>query len=256
MHRYGYPLLALVRRDFKVRYARTIVGMGWAILQPLVLLLLYTFVFSIILKLKFRTGDTTGNFALYLTCGMFPFLALSEGIQRASASLAENRSLLVKVRFPAEVLPAVGVISGTITEFIGLALLVGITMFFDVQLSAWLALLPLLVLLRVALTMGLAWLVSVLSVFFTDLGQFVSLLLMSWMFLTPIFYPAELVPDGLVWLLKLNPLHHLIEAYRAVLLEASSPLPMLPVVIVWSVASCVFGLWFFRRTVQDAKDFL
>ena len=110
VHRYGYPLRALVRRDFKARYAQTIVGMGWAVLQPLALLLLYTFVFAVILNLKLRPGATQGSFALYLACGMFPFLALAEGIQRATTSLTENRSLLDKVRFPAEVLPAVGLL--------------------------------------------------------------------------------------------------------------------------------------------------
>jgi ABC-type polysaccharide/polyol phosphate export permease len=255
-HLYGYPLLALVRRDLKTRYAQTIVGFGWTVLQPLILLLLYTFVFSVILQVKFRAGGNTGEFALYLTSAMFPFLALSEGVQRASTSLSENRSLLDKVLFPAEVLPAVSVVSATISEIIGLTLLIGLTVLMDVRLSGWIVLLPLLVLLRVVFTMGLAWLVSVLNVFFTDIGQSLGILFTAWMFLTPIFYPVELVPDGLTWALQINPLYHLVSAYRAVLLEAQSPLPMLPYVLMWCAAVSVLGLVFFRKTVERAKDFL
>ena len=80
--------------------------------------------------------------------------------------------------------------------------------------------------------------------------------MMAWMFLTPIFYPIEAVPDYLHWLLQLNPLHHLISAYRAVLLQDASPLPWLPGLAPWVVLLPLLGLWFFRRTVERAKDFL
>jgi homopolymeric O-antigen transport system permease protein len=256
VERHWYALRALVRRDLAARYGQTVLGLGWTVVQPLMLLVLYTFVFSVIMKLKFRAGAGTGDFALYLTCGMFPFLALSEGIQRATNSLTENKSLLDKVRFPAEVLPAVAVVGAGLTETIGLLLLLLFTPFFDVQLSLWLAFLPLLIVMRLAFTMGLAWLASVLNVFFTDLGQMIGLLLTSWMFLTPIFYPVAMVPEGFMWLVEINPLHQFVSAYRAVVLEARSPLPMLPALLAWTVASCVLGWWFFRRTVENAKDFL
>ena len=255
-YRYFYPLLSLVRRDFKIRYAPTVLGLGWAVLQPLILLLMYTLVFSIILKLRFRSGDSASGFVLYLICGFLPYLALSEGVQRGSTSLIENRSLLDKVIFPAEVLPVVGVVSAALTETIGLVLLVGFASFFGIRPSPWLAFLPLLVLMRILVTLGLAWLVSVLNVFFSDLGQFLGLLLMAWMFLTPIFYPVDMVPDGLAWLLKVNPLHHLTFAYRAVVLEGRSPLPAVLGLLTWAVGLPVLGLWFFRRTVERAKDFI
>lgn len=254
--RYRFALAAFVRRDLQGRYSRTVLGLGWTVLQPLMLLVLYTFVFSVIMKLRFTAGTGTGNFALYLTSGMFPFLALSEGIQRASTSLSENRSLLHKVRFPAEVLPAVGVITSTIPEVLGLSLLIMVGGFLDVQYSAWLVFLPVLILLRVMLTMGIAWLVSVLRVFLVDIGQFVGLFLTTWMFLTPIFYPADLVPGRFAMALQLNPLYHLVDAYRAVILESRNPLESIPFLIVSAGLSVGIGLAFFRGTVERAKDFL
>ena len=195
--RYRFALAAFVRRDLNGRYSRTVLGLGWMVMQPLTLLALYTFVFAVIMKLRFQPGTETGSFALYLTSGMFPYLALSEGIQRATTSLSGNRSLLDKVRFPAEVLPAVGVVTSTIPEVLGLSLLILVGGLLGVRYSGWLVLLPVLILLRVMLTMGIAWLVSVLNVFLVDIGQFVGLFLTTWLFLTPIFYPAELIRGNL-----------------------------------------------------------
>jgi ABC-type polysaccharide/polyol phosphate export permease len=254
--RYRFALAAFVRRDLKGRYSGTTLGLGWTVLQPILLLALYTFVFSVIMKVRFRGDAETGNFAVYLTSGMFPFLALSEGIHRAATSLTANRNLLDKVRFPAEVLPAVGVVSSTINEIVGLSILILAGGLFDVPYSAWLAFLPVLILLRVVLTVGIALLVSVLSVFMADIGQFVGLFLTTWMFLTPIFYPAELVPESFEWALRVNPLYHLVEGYRAVILEARSPLDSLPVLVVSAGSSFGLGLAFFRGTVERAKDFL
>lgn len=255
-NRYRFALAAFVRRDLKGRYSGTALGLGWTALQPLLLLALYTFVFSVIIKVRFREGAGTATFALYLTSGMFPFLALSDGIHRAATSLTSNRNLLDKVRFPAEVLPAVGVVTGTINEVVSLLLLILAAILFDVQLSRWLVLLPMLILLRVLLTMGLALLVSVLSVFLADIGQFVGLFLTTWMFLTPIFYPADLIPESLHAVLWLNPLHHLVDSYRAVILESRAPFESLPVLAVSACLSLLIGLAFFRSTVERAKDFL
>jgi ABC-type polysaccharide/polyol phosphate export permease len=256
LQRYGYTLLSLVRRDFKIRYALTSLGFGWTVVQPLIQLLLYTFVFSVIMRVQFRPGENAGSFVLYVMSGFLPYMALAEGIHRASTCLSENRNLINKAIFSAEVLPTVGVMSAAITEIIGLILLIGLSGVLGVHLSAWLILLPTLVLLRLTLTLGFAWLISVLSVFFRDLKQFLNLLLTTWMFLTPIYYPAEAVPQALKPWLQINPLYHLIAAYRAVILEASSPLSMMPALIIWAVAILIIGLWFFRKTINRAKDFL
>src|SRR5262245_34367036 len=114
-HKYGYPLLSLVRRDFKTRYASTVLGLGWAVAQPLAFLLLYTVVFSVIMKVRFRPVDDTFSSSIYLVCGLLPYVSLVESIHRGSMCLRENRSLIEKVIFPAEVLPAVPVISSAIT---------------------------------------------------------------------------------------------------------------------------------------------
>jgi lipopolysaccharide transport system permease protein len=258
-HRYGYPLIALVRRDLKQRYGATVLGFGWAAMQPLVQILLYVFVFAVLLQVKVRPGSNSADFALYLMSGMLPYMALAEGVQRAGSALRENRGLLDKVIFPAEILPAIGVVSAALIEIIGLILVASLASFFHVPLSSWLLLLPLMVLLRILLTLGFAWFVSVLTVFIGDFSQFQSLMLTVWMFLTPIFYSNDALntlPGGVAWVLRCNPLYHIIVAYRAVLLESANPFPALAIATTWALGIGAAGLWFFRKTLDRAKDFL
>ena len=246
----------MVRRDFKVRYARSLFGIGWSFLLPLLSLLLYTIVFATILKVRVGHEVSRGSFILFLLSGNLPFTAVAEGIMRGSASLTGNRNLLKKVIFPAVVLPMVGVLSATVAEVIRLTLLLLYAAATGVHLSFWLLLLPLLVTLRVVMTLGLAWLASILTVFFSDLGHILGLMITGLLFVTPIFYPSTSIPPSLLPLFRLNPLFHLITAYRSVILQARNPFPELLPVVLFAVAVILLGLWFFRKMLDRAKDFV
>lgn len=256
LYRYAYPLKALFQRDLRVRYAPTVFGIGWTVLHPLVLLLMYTFVFSVIFKVRFDAEGSVVGSALYLVCGFLPYTAIAEGIHLAGSSLSENKSLLKKTIFPTEILPVVSVFISTIPELIGLFLLLIFAGIKGIQFSILLAFLPLLILIRIVFTMGLAWLSSVLNVYIKDMRHITGLLITAWGFLTPIYYPVQMMPDNLKWLLKINPLFYLTDAYRAVIMEARNPLYDLPVLVIWAVMASLGGLWFFRRTIDPAKDFL
>lgn len=251
-----YPLITLVRRDFKVRYARSVLGISWSFLLPLLSLILYTTVFATILKVRVGHEVNRGSFILFLLSGNLPFTAMAEGIMRGSASLTANRNLLKKVIFPAVVLPMVGVLSATVAELIGLTLLLLYAVASGVNLSLWILLLPLLIALRVVMTLGLAWLVSILTVFFSDFGHLLGLMITGWLFVTPIFYPANTIPLSLLPLFKLNPLFHLTTAYRAVILQGSNPFPGIFPVALFAAAAALTGLWFFRKMLDRAKDFI
>ena len=254
--RYWYPLITLVRRDFKVRYARSLFGIGWSLLLPLLSLLLYTTVFATILKVRVGHEVDRGSFVLFLLCGNLPFTAVAAGIMRGSTSLNGNRNLLKKVIFPAVVLPMVGVLSATVAELIGLILLLIYAAASGIQLSFWLLLLPLLIILRVIMTLGLAWLVSILTVFFSDLGQILGLMITGWLFVTPIFYPANSIPPSLLPLFKLNPLFHLITAYRTVILQGKNPFPEVLPVVLFAFGVALIGFWFFHKMLDRAKDLI
>jgi ABC-type polysaccharide/polyol phosphate export permease len=255
IRRYWYPLIALARREVQKRYASSMLGVAWTVFQPLLLIAVYALVFGFVLR---PAGSADGGraFVLFYLSGMLPYLAVADGIQRASASLRDDRALLERDTFPGEVIPASRVVSASVGEVVGLCLVVVLTVAFGRPLSPWVVTLPLLIVLRVVITCGFAWIVSILSVFVTDLAEVLSLLLTVWLFLTPIFYPADAVPHALRWLLVVNPLHHVVSAYRRVLLEGQAPLPEGGWVILWAAGLSAVGIWFFRKALDRGKDFL
>ena len=253
-HRYAYPLVALVRREIKKRYAASMLGVGWTILQPLALISVYLFVFGFI-RTSSRASDPR-QFVLHLLTGMLPYIAIAEAIRGATGSLREDRALLERADFPAEVVPAARVLSATLAEGVGLTLLFFLGLSHGIPLNIWLLSMPVLVALRIVMTCGLTWIVSTLGLFVPDLSEVLSFLLTLWLFLTPIFYTAASVPAAMRWILPLNPLHHLVGAYRAVLLEGRAPFPELLFLVACAAVFWMGGLWFFRRTLDRGKDFL
>jgi ABC-type polysaccharide/polyol phosphate export permease len=253
--RYWYPLMALVRRDIKKRYATSRLGVLWAVLQPLILVSIYLVVFGYILR-SGRSGEEARTYVITMLSGMLPWLALNEGLHRAIGSLREDRSLLERASFPAEVVPAGRVLTATVGEAVGLVLLVALAARLGRPLSAWLLALPLLMLLRVLITLGMAWCLSVLAVFITDLTEALSLLLIALLFLTPIFYSVDSLPEVLQQLIVLNPLYYLVTAYQRVLTQGANPFPPAFYAVAWAAILYCAGLWFFRTTVDRSRDFL
>ncbi|HXJ41145.1 MAG TPA: ABC transporter permease [Bryobacteraceae bacterium] len=213
----------MVKRDVLSRYTGSFGGAFWTILNPLMLMLTYFFVFGIVMNTKFGNDSSRTGFALYFLAGMMPWLAFSEAIGRAPFVLLEHRNFIKKLVFPVETLPVNVVISGLVTEFFGLGLFIAALLIIRGSIP-WTALyLPLAIVPQILLTAGLAWFLSALAVFIRDLGQVIGYLLTVMMFLTPIFYPETAVPKFAANLMQLNPIYVLVRAYRATLLEGRAP---------------------------------
>lgn len=253
LRRHLYPLAALVRREVQKRYAGSVLGLAWTIVQPLTLIAVYAFVFGLVFRTE-RAVGTTAEFVVWLLAGVLPYLAISDGLQRSIYSLKEDRALLEREAFPAEIVPASRVMSASLSELVGLAILIVIGLATGVSLTGWLVLLPVLFLLRLLITLALAWMVSVLAVFITDLTEALSLVLTVWLFLTPIFYPVTLVPASLQWAVWLNPLYAIVTAYRGVLVDGRAPWVELGVMTLWALAFVSLATWFFRKAIDRAKD--
>lgn len=247
MHR--RTIFAFVRRDIHGRYVTSVLGLSWAVIQPLTLLMLYTFVFSYILKIRFGATGSTSSFALYLFCGMLPWIAFSEGVTRSANVILEHAPLIKKVVFPSEILPAFAVLSALVMEAVGLfVLLVAVQLFYG-GLGLTLFALPVVVALQVMLTMGISWFVASLNVFLRDVGQVLGLVMTLWMFLTPIFYPPEAIPARVAWILTLNPMYHVVDGYRSIILERSLPgTGQVAILGVFALAAFLSGHWFFQRS--------
>ena len=244
-----------VRRDIRGRYVNSVLGLAWAVIQPLSLLVLYTFVFSVVLGIRLGRDTSTTGFAFYLFCGMLPWLAFAEGLTRSTSAIVDHAHLIKKVVFPSEILPAYVVASALVTELIALGIFVVVASVFY-QPPGWTLLgLPVVIAFQVMLTLGLGWFLASLNVFLRDIGQGLGLALTLWMLLTPIFYPPDMVPPRFRWVLGWNPLHYLVQAYRDVLLDHRLPaLSHLVALGTIAVAAFLAGSWFFRRSKNAFID--
>lgn len=248
-------LFSWTQRDLESRYRGSYLGRAWSVLNPLLSLALYTFIFSVILKVRFSAGGH-GSFALNLMCGLLPWLAFSETLIRATSVIASNQNLVKKVVFPLEVLPASLVASALFNQLIGMAiLLIAVATMGGLQLTlVWL---PALLVLQMAFTLGISWLLASLGVFIRDISQAISLILNVWMYLTPIVYPASMVPDNFRWALLVNPLAFIVESYRAAIVEGMAPNALgLLANLGASVLLMMLGYAWFSKTKRAFADVL
>jgi lipopolysaccharide transport system permease protein len=213
----------LVRRDMMSRYTGSFGGAFWAILNPLLLMLTYFFVFGIVMRSTFGQDTSRTGFALYFLAGMLPWLAFSETIGRSPFVMLEHRNFIKKLVFPVETLPVNLVVSGLVTEFFGLVLFMLALLLIRGHVPLTVLYLPLVIVPQILFTTGLAWFLAAMGVFMRDLGQVIGYLLTVLMFLTPIFYPEDKLPPFAAGFMHLNPIYVLVHSYRAALLEATAP---------------------------------
>ncbi|HXI39638.1 MAG TPA: ABC transporter permease [Bryobacteraceae bacterium] len=238
----------MVRRDILGRYRGSFGGAFWTVLNPLILMLTYFFVFGVVLRTRFPNDPSRSGFALYFLAGMLPWLALSEASGRAPTVMLEHRNFVKKLVFPVETLPVNLVISGLVSEIFGVLLFLGGSYLARGYIPASIVWLPLLVVPQVLLTAGLCWFLAALGVFVRDLAQVNGFLLTLWFFLTPICYPETSLPAPAMRILSKNPMFVLVRAYRAALLDGHAPDPH----SLWklcAVSAAIFVLgyaWFYK----------
>jgi homopolymeric O-antigen transport system permease protein len=242
-----FLLRELVKRDFQGRYAGSLLGLVWSFVQPLWMLLLFTFVFSTVMRIPLA-GSRAGSFPIFLFCGLLPWAAIQEGVLRASTAITDNASLVKKLRFPAEILVLAVVLAALLHEAIAAALFLGVLAVRGDLTWSGLPLLLLAVPLQIALTLGLGLLLGALHVFFRDTAQILGMAFTGWFYLTPIVYPAALVPARFRSWLDLNPLTPLVEMYRQAFLGGGET-AIVPGTGVLALAAAVLlsaGFWAFR----------
>lgn len=215
-------LRTLVRRDLEARYKGSILGNLWPLLNQLSQLLILTYVFSIVLKVKLSLrGLPTNNatFGLWLFAGLLPWTAFSAGFMQAAGAVVGQPNLVKKVVFPLTLLPLVPICSAFIESSLGLIVLILLVGVMTQTVHATLWLLPLVWLPQLLLTAGLGYLAAGFTVFLRDIPQTLGVLLNLWFYATPIIYPASLIPDPwracVFWL---NPLTAIVEVYRDLVL--------------------------------------
>lgn len=244
-----FLLKELVKRDFQGRYAGSLLSFLWSFVQPLWLLVLFTFVFSGVLKLPIDRSDAgTDNFAIFLFCGLLPWTAVQEGLMRSTTAVTDNSELVKKLRFPAEILIVSVVLSALLHQAIATGVFIVVLAFYGELAWASLPWLLVAVPVQIGLTLGVGLLCAPAHVFFRDTAQVLGMALMGWFYLTPIVYPMSFVPGKVAPLIAANPLTALVSLYRTAFLGRDFALGASAWgLFAMSAALPLAGLWLFRR---------
>ena len=239
---------SMARRDIAGRYRGSVGGGLWAIVHPLLLMIVYYFVFAVVLQVRFPSEQGSGAFVFYFICGMLPWLAFSEAVGRSPHVILEHSNFVKRVVFPLEILPLNLTLTGLVTELFALLIFCGVLLSTGRGLDWTAALFPLILVPQVLLTAGVCWFLAALGVFLRDIGQMIGLVLTVWFFMTPICYPASALPADWLWVFQLNPMYAIVEAYRAIFLESVRP-DWMSLAALWLVGAAAFWLgyaWFYK----------
>jgi lipopolysaccharide transport system permease protein len=240
-----------------VRYQGSFGGLFWSFFQPLVMMVIYTVVFSSFLKIKFGASESPFAFSVYLLCGLLPWVAFSESISLSTNLITSNANLVKRVVFPLEILPFNTVLANTITFLIGLLLVIPMSWLLNGWLSWSMVILPVIIFLQVLFYIGVTWIWASFSVYFPDLRQFTGILLTVGMYMTPIFYPQELVPEWAMPIMQINPFANLVSLYRKVIMNGVFPeWGQLVSLLVVSLISFMLGYFWFIHTKKGFADIL
>lgn len=248
-------LRSMIRRDIQARYRGSFADIFWTVLNPVLLMATYFFVFGIVLQSRFGPDNSRTGFVLYFLAGMLPWLPFAEAVGRAPHVMLEHRNFIRKLVFPVEILPVSQSLAALITELFALAAFVLAVFIIRGDWPVMVVLLPILLVPQILFTMGVAWFLAALGVFVRDLTQVIGFLLTLWFFITPICYPeASLPPEIAPFLLK-NPMYQFVRGYRELLLEGRLP-EWSAIVKLWavSIAAFVLGYSWFHKLRKSFAD--
>lgn len=243
--RYGYLMRQLVARDFKTKYKRSVLGVLWSFLNPLLTMLVQYIVFSTLFK------SDIPNFPLYLLSGIVCFNFFSEATTMGLQSIVGNSALITKVYVPKYIYPVSRVFSSTINLLLSLIPLLAVMLLTETRIRPAILLLPIGLICLMAFCIGMSFILSTMMVFFRDTQFLWGVVSMLWMYMTPIFYPESIIPAQYMTLYKCNPLYHIIRFVRIVLMNGVSPEPKAyALCLLASFAPLVIGAVIFRKN-QD-----
>lgn len=246
---YTYDLLrVLVGRDMKIRYKRSFLGIAWSLLNPLMQLFVFIIVFQRVLPLDIP------NYPLFVFTGLLTWTWLQSSLMAATTSIVDHRELLKQPHFPAAILPIVMMTTNLVHFVLALPILFGMIALARLPVSPAMLLLPAIMLVQCLLIVSVSYFLATLHVTFRDTQYLLGVFLLLGFYLTPIFYDFAIITDPYRTILQLNPMLHLVEAYRAVLLYGEYP-PAFPLCII-SLLSIGFFLWGYRVFTQTSYNFV
>ena len=262
----------LTNREVRGKYRRTALGQLWSLANPIAAILIYTFIFSFIFRLPAQVGDPSGidNYALWLVCGLLPWLFFNRVLTLGTESLVANAGLIQKVYFPRIILPLSLTNATFFTWLLEMGVLVIALSLLGSFVLPWLPLVALFMMVFAVFAVGLSMIFSIINVYFRDLSYLLTIVLQFWFYLTPILYPVELVATQsnklgglmgtgitLLDLYSLNPVEGFVEIFRNLLYDNRVPdLTTVLVALAWTISACVVGVWMYARKEKMLAELL
>ncbi len=246
------------RREVVGRYQGSVMGLMWSLLNPIFMLAIYTFVFSVVFRARWGTGEETRTqFAIVLFAGLIVHALFAEVLNRAPQLVLGNVNYVKKVVFPLEILPVVQLMVASFHALISVFVLLAASLLFNGSIPLTAMLLPMVMLPLLLLTLGLAWALASLGVFLRDVGQTVGILTSVMLFMSPVFFRIESLPEELRPWMQLNPLTFIIEQTREVLVWGRLPnWPSLLLYWVLAIGVAWLGFAWFQKTRKGFADVL
>lgn len=242
----------LIWRDLKVRYKQTVLGVVWVVIQPLVA----TLIFTIFLGVLARVPTDGAPYALLVYTGLLPWSFFSAALAGSSNSLVGNTHLITKVYFPRMIIPGAAIGARLLDFGIALIILAPLMFYYGVLPTKNLLALPLLIALITMFSWGVGMWSSALNVKYRDVGVILPVFTQLWMFVSPVAYPASLVPEKWRWLYYLNPMAGIVEGFRTAILGGSFKLVPLAYATVATVMIFVYSAYAFRRMERSFADII
>ncbi len=248
---YRELLYFLIWRDIKVSYARTNLGVGWALLKPVLTMVVFTFIFGWLTQLP---SDGV-PYPIFVYAGLLPWQLFARLVAGSGSSMVANESLVTKVYFPRLIAPFSITVVGTLDFVIAVGVLLGMMWYYQVALTAGMWVLPLLVVVTIAAGLGVGLWVAALNVLCRDIGHAQPFLIQLWMFATPIIYPTSLIPEAWRTLYALNPMVGVVEGFREALFKTGSHSDsMMGMSVIVAGVLLVSGLYVFNHIEQSIAD--
>jgi homopolymeric O-antigen transport system permease protein len=249
---YRELLYFLIWRDVKVRYKQTLMGVLWVIIQPLAMILIFTLLFGRLAGLEHQTGGIP--YPIFACAGLLPWTFFASAITTASNSLVGSTHLITKIYFPRLIIPAAAVAAGLVDLALAFVILAALMAYYGVGVTGSLLLFPVLIMLLVLLALGVGMLLAALHVKYRDIRHAVPFMIQLWMFASPVIYPTTLVPERWRWVLALNPMTGIIEAFRAVLFGSRIDWNLLAFAAAVTLALLIYSCFAFRRMEKSFAD--
>lgn len=225
-------IMYYTRSEIRNKYKGSVLGIFWALLQPIFFLAIYGFVFSIVMRIEME------NYFLFLFSGLLPWFFSRSSLTSSTDSIVSNASLIKKIYFPREILPISMVLGNFINFLIGVVVLFLVLLIFGQGISIYILYFPLIAVIHIVLTIGLSLIVSSATVYLRDLKQIMEFVVLALFYFTPIIYNSEMVPERFRFLLNLNPLKPLIESYQNIFFFHKPP-ELLHLFIIFIIALAI-----------------